>query len=98
MISLLTALLFSLAPALQASRISLVTALKEGSSAASDGPGRHHLRNLLVVAEGVETAEELAVVRSAGCDLVQGFFYSPALSPAEVEARLIDAPALLDVS
>ena len=51
MVSLLTALIFSMAPALQTFRISLVTALKEGSSGASDGPGRHHLRNLLVVAE-----------------------------------------------
>jgi putative ABC transport system permease protein len=31
--------------------ISLLTALKEGSGGASDGAARHHLRNLLVVAE-----------------------------------------------
>jgi putative ABC transport system permease protein len=51
LISLLTALLFGLAPAWQTSRISLVTALKEGSAGASDGAGRHFMRNLLVVAE-----------------------------------------------
>ena len=30
--------------------------------------------NLEVVAEGVETAEQLALVRAFGCDLVQGFY------------------------
>jgi putative ABC transport system permease protein len=51
LISLLTALLFGLAPAWQASRISLAPALKEGSAGASDGAARHFMRNLLVVAE-----------------------------------------------
>jgi len=35
-----------------------------------------------VVAEGVETAEQLAFLSAHGCDLVQGFFFSPAV-PAE---------------
>ena len=68
-VSLLIAMLFSLAPALQASRISMVTALKEGSSGASDGPGRHHLRNLLVV---VEVALALVLLTGAGL-LIRSF-------------------------
>lgn len=44
-----------------------------------------------IVAEGVETEEELEVVRGLGCDVVQGYFYAkpaPALLiPAEI-ARL----------
>ena len=32
-----------------------------------------HNLNLHVVVEGVETPEELAVVRSLGCDMVQGY-------------------------
>lgn len=32
---------------------------------------------LTVVAEGVETDEQLAAVRAAGCNLVQGFYFSP---------------------
>ncbi|NEW09747.1 EAL domain-containing protein [Paenibacillus sp. SYP-B3998] len=36
-----------------------------------------HNLNLLVVAEGVETEEELQVVRACGCRLVQGYYFSP---------------------
>lgn len=32
--------------------------------------------NLNVVAEGVETVEQLDILRELGCDLIQGFFYS----------------------
>lgn len=32
-----------------------------------------------VQAEGVETAEQERVIRDMGCDLVQGFYHSPAL-------------------
>ncbi|HST64220.1 MAG TPA: EAL domain-containing protein [Mycobacteriales bacterium] len=41
---------------------------------------------LRVVAEGVETAEQLALVRAAGCDAVQGFLVSRPLP--EEDARL----------
>jgi EAL domain-containing protein (putative c-di-GMP-specific phosphodiesterase class I) len=40
-----------------------------------------------IVAEGVENAEDLAVVRSLGFDLAQGYFYSPPV-PMEVFRRL----------
>lgn len=35
-----------------------------------------HQLELVVVAEGVETMNELQVVVSTGCDLVQGYFYA----------------------
>lgn len=35
---------------------------------------------LRVVAEGAETAEQVALLRSMGCQRVQGFYYSPAVS------------------
>ncbi|MBO4420182.1 MAG: EAL domain-containing protein [Oscillospiraceae bacterium] len=38
-----------------------------------------------VVAEGVETEEQLAYLKSLGCSLVQGFFFSQALPPEEFE-------------
>ena len=41
----------------------------------------HHL-GMKIVAEGVETAEQLAFLRSNGCDIVQGYFFSRPL-PAE---------------
>jgi diguanylate cyclase (GGDEF)-like protein/PAS domain S-box-containing protein len=39
--------------------------------------------NLNVVAEGVETPEQLAILRELGCDLGQGFFYG---KPMDAEA------------
>ena len=41
-----------------------------------------------VVAEGVETKEQLDMLKGAGCDLVQGFYFSPPLPPAEFEALI----------
>jgi diguanylate cyclase (GGDEF)-like protein/PAS domain S-box-containing protein len=38
---------------------------------------------LKVVAEGVETADQLTLLRSRGCDMVQGFFFSRPLPLAE---------------
>jgi len=35
-----------------------------------------HQLELVVVAEGVETSEELDTIVASGCDLVQGFFYA----------------------
>ena len=38
-----------------------------------------------VVAEGVETKGQLDLLRSSGCDLVQGFYFSRPLPPEEFE-------------
>jgi EAL domain-containing protein (putative c-di-GMP-specific phosphodiesterase class I) len=38
---------------------------------------------LRVVAEGVETLEQLKVLRQNNCDRMQGYFFAPALSPEE---------------
>jgi diguanylate cyclase (GGDEF)-like protein len=47
----------------------------------------HGLR-LKVVAEGVETAEQLALLTGMGCDQYQGFFRSAAVAPADVKSLL----------
>lgn len=47
-----------------------------------------HNLNLRVIAEGVETAGQLAYLRSHGCDEMQGFFFSWALPAEEFELLL----------
>jgi len=53
-----------------------------------------HNRGLKVVAEGVETVEELGMVLAARCDAIQGYLVSPPVSAEEV-ARLLESPGRL---
>ena len=43
--------------------------------------------NLHTIAEGVETAEQLAALEEMGCDQAQGFLFSPALPVEQFERR-----------
>jgi EAL domain-containing protein (putative c-di-GMP-specific phosphodiesterase class I) len=54
--------------------------------------GLAHSFGMDVVAEGVETAEQLACVRRLGCDYVQGFYFSKAIEAAAVEALIAAQP------
>lgn len=47
-----------------------------------------HELGLLVVVEGVETAEELAIIKSWGCRLIQGFYFSGPLPVAAITTLL----------
>ncbi|WP_419757865.1 putative bifunctional diguanylate cyclase/phosphodiesterase [Acidisoma sp.] len=47
-----------------------------------------HVLKLPVVAEGVETHEELGIVSDCGCDSVQGFLFSRPLTAQELEPWL----------
>ncbi len=50
-----------------------------------------HKLQLTVIAEGVETAEQLQVLKSMGCDAVQGQFFCAALPAAAFESRYLSA-------
>ena len=43
-----------------------------------------HSLDIKVVAEGVESEDQLAVLRGKHCDIIQGFIYSPPLHPAQL--------------
>jgi diguanylate cyclase (GGDEF)-like protein/PAS domain S-box-containing protein len=54
-----------------------------------------HTLKLRVVAEGVETAEQLDLLRQLGCDEIQGYYCSRPLSAGAFEALLrLDEPLL----
>ena len=59
-----------------------------------------HSLHLKVIAEGVETPEQLALLTQLGCDQYQGFHFSPALEPTQFLAFLkqsrADARSLTD--
>jgi EAL domain-containing protein (putative c-di-GMP-specific phosphodiesterase class I) len=44
-----------------------------------------HGRGLTATAEGVETLDQLRLVRELGCDLVQGYLISPPLEPQDLK-------------
>src|ERR1019366_2865625 len=52
--------------------------------------GMAHALDLRVVAEGVETADQVVRLRTLGCDEAQGFFYARPGSIAAIDARLGD--------
>ena len=47
--------------------------------------GMAHSLDLEVIAEGVETLEQIAFLSAKGCDVVQGFAIAPALPGTELE-------------
>jgi len=48
-----------------------------------------HTLGLTVVAEGVETAEQLNTLRQGGCDIIQGYFFSRPVPPATAAGFLL---------
>lgn len=50
--------------------------------------------DLATIAEGVETAQQLAVLRAMGCNEIQGYLFSRPLPAAAATQFLIDAPSL----
>jgi EAL domain-containing protein (putative c-di-GMP-specific phosphodiesterase class I) len=50
--------------------------------------GLAHCLRLHVVAEGIETAEQLFFLKENGCDEIQGYFFSKPLPAADVTSLL----------
>ena len=48
-----------------------------------------HSLGMTVVAEAIETAEQCAQLRDLGCDIGQGYYFSPPLPAEAVAERLI---------
>jgi putative ABC transport system permease protein len=91
-ISIITGLVFGLAPALQIARSNLVDALKEGSLSTTAGGGRYQLRSSLVV---IEMAIALVLLVSSGLlirSLVRLQNVNPGFDPRNVLAADVDLP------
>ena len=47
--------------------------------------------DLKVIGEGVETNEQLEILKAEKCDTIQGYYYSKPLTPEDFKAFLDDA-------
>jgi putative ABC transport system permease protein len=91
-LSLLTGILFGLAPALQSTHSNIVEALKEGSLSTTAGRSRHGLRSSLVI---VEMALALILLVSAGLlirSLIRLQNVNPGFDPHNVMTASVDLP------
>jgi putative ABC transport system permease protein len=91
-LSLLTGILFGLAPALQSTHSNIVEALKEGSLSTTAGRSRHGLRSSLVI---VEMALALILLVSAGLlirSLIRLQNVNPGFDPYNVMTGSLDLP------
>jgi diguanylate cyclase (GGDEF)-like protein len=69
-----------------------MTARREDASIVGAIISLAHSLSLKVIAEGVETPEQLQLLAKLGCDQYQGFYFSPALVPAKFEELLREDP------
>ena len=91
-VSVITGIVFGLAPALHASRFNLFGSLKEGGRTATSGMGHSRIRSLLVISQ-----VSLAVVLLIGASLlIESMFHllhqSPGFDPKGVMAFNLDLP------
>lgn len=49
-----------------------------------------HTLGKIIIAEGVETEEQLNILKELGCDEVQGYYYSKPLLPEDLEAFYVE--------
>ncbi|HEX8137727.1 MAG TPA: ABC transporter permease [Pyrinomonadaceae bacterium] len=91
LVSVMTGLVFGLAPALQASRQDLNESLKEGGRGSSEGIRRNRLRSLLVVSQ---VALSLVLLTGAGL-LIRSFKQLHELNPGFDPYRVLTAGVAL---
>jgi diguanylate cyclase len=73
-----------------------MTARREDASIVGAIISLAHSLRLKVIAEGVETPEQLQLLAELGCDQYQGFYFSPALLPVKFEELLREDPLLTE--
>jgi len=91
LVSLLTGVIFGLAPAFEASRTNLNETLKEGGKAAAGGARSHRLRNLFVIAE---VAMALVLLVGSGL-LIKSFVRLQSVNPGFNPNQLLTASVRL---
>jgi EAL domain-containing protein (putative c-di-GMP-specific phosphodiesterase class I) len=65
-----------------------MTATSNNATIVKAAIGMAHELGIDVVVEGVNTAEQVVLIRSWGCRKIQGFYFSTPLSAAETAAAL----------
>jgi diguanylate cyclase (GGDEF)-like protein/PAS domain S-box-containing protein len=71
-----------------------LTALSDDAAIVGAVIGLGHAMNRNVVAEGVETREQLAFLAESGCDQAQGYYFGRAV-PAEAATALLREPSFV---
>lgn len=79
---------------IDASLVRGITANEDDAAIAGALIAMAHSLHLRVIAEGVETEEQLTLLAARGCDEFQGYLAAPPLPPAEAEAFLARAAVL----
>jgi EAL domain-containing protein (putative c-di-GMP-specific phosphodiesterase class I) len=71
-----------------------ITLSEDGMNLADSIIDIGHKMNLTIVAEGVETPEQVQYLKSSGCDIIQGYYYSKPLNQLSLQEWIEATPQL----